>query len=257
MVYTIQRPHKRLFLALLCLSLLCMALISYTIWKISFLGLMQIHQYLPLFLGFFFATIFLFSGLGILGMVASIIGLPPLNIFQKQTYKTINFLFPAALMLGKIFGINRRKIERSFIEVSNQIIHQRRIKVPADRLLVVTPHCLQLATCPHKITRDPNNCQCCGGCSVGDLVTLSKKIGFHFFVVTGGTLARQTVKQIRPLAVLAIACERDLTSGIQDVYPLPAVGVLNIRPNGPCYNTKVDITEVEKEIRRFLLEKDD
>jgi len=88
-------------------------------------------------------------------------------------------------------------------------------------------------------------------------VTLSKKIGFHFFVVTGGTLARQTVKQIRPLAVLAIACERDLTSGIQDVYPLPAVGVLNIRPNGPCYNTKVDITEVEKEIRRFLLEKDD
>ena len=64
MVYTIQRPHKRLFLALLCLSLLCMALISYTIWKISFLGLMQIHQYLPLFLGFFFATIFLFGWAG-------------------------------------------------------------------------------------------------------------------------------------------------------------------------------------------------
>ncbi len=71
-------------------------------------------------------------------------------------------------------------------------------------------------------------------------------------MVTGGTLARQTVKNIRPKAVLAIACERDLTSGIQDVYPLPAVGVMNIRPHGPCYNTRVDMTLVRQEIENML-----
>ena len=81
-------------------------------------------------------------------------------------------------------------------------------------------------------------------------------MGFHFFVVTGGTLARQTVKTIRPKAVLAIACERDLTSGIQDVYPLPAVGVLNIRPNGPCYNTHVDIQQVRREIEAILIDEE-
>jgi hypothetical protein len=251
------QPRKRVFIALLCLSLFCMAVLSYAVWEITYLGLMEISQYLPLVLGFVFAGAFLLVSLGIISMVAAIWGLPPLHIFQRQTYAVINFLFPIAVMLGKAFGYNRRYIERSFIAVSNQIIHQRHLRVPADRLLVVTPHCLQLATCPHKITRDPKNCQRCGACNIGALVDLSEKIGFHFFVVTGGTLARQTVKSIRPQAVLAIACERDLTSGIQDVYPLPAVGVLNIRPNGPCFNTKVDMELVEKEIRSFLIEKDD
>jgi hypothetical protein len=64
------------------------------------------------------------------------------------------------------------------------------------------------------------------------------------------------VKKIRPKAVLAIACERDLTSGIQDVYPLPAVGVMNIRPNGPCYNTHVDINMVRSEIESMLIKEE-
>ena len=207
--------------------------------------------------GLLFAGIVFFTGFGIFSMVGAILGVPFFNVFQRHTYALINLLFPVVIMFGRVFGFNRRRIERSFIEVSNQIIHHRHIKVPADRLLVVTPHCLQLATCPHKITRDPHNCKHCGGCDVGALVDLADEMGFHFFIVTGGTLARQTVKKIRPKAVLAIACERDLTSGIQDVYPLPAVGVLNIRPNGPCFNTHVDIEAVRKEIEKFLIDKKD
>jgi len=84
------------------------------------------------------------------------------------------------------------------------------------------------------------------------LVTLAEEIGFRFFVVTGGTLARQKVMEIRPQAVVAVACERDLASGIQDVYPIPSVGVLNIRPNGPCFNTKVDIEEFKRAIAEII-----
>ena len=73
------------------------------------------------------------------------------------------------------------------------------------------------------------------------LIDMANRMGFHFRVATGGTLARKIAKELRPKMLLAIACERDLTSGIQDVYPLPAAGVLNIRPNGPCYNTTVDL----------------
>jgi hypothetical protein len=77
-------------------------------------------------------------------------------------------------------------------------------------------------------------------------------MGFHFFVVTGGTLARQKVREIRPQAVVAVACERDLASGIQDVYPIPTLGVMNIRPNGPCFNTKVDIEEFKRAILEII-----
>ena len=252
-VLEFERPRKRLFLALLALSLCVVAGVVYAVWRVSYLGLLEISRYLPLLLGGLFAAVFLFTGLGIVGIVGAILGVPYLSVFQRKTYALINLLFPIAIMLGKIFGVNRRKIERSFIAVSNQIIRQQHLKVPADRLLVVTPHCLQLASCPHKITRDPmGNCQRCGGGDIGALMALAEEWGFHFFVVTGGTLARQTVKKIRPQAVLAIACERDLTSGIQDVYPLPAVGVLNIRPNGPCYNTHVDMAAVRREIEAIL-----
>lgn len=65
-------------------------------------------------------------------------------------------------------------------------------------------------------------------------------------------MARQMVKQARPKAIVAVACERDLTSGIQDVFPLPVLGVLNERPFGPCFNTRVDIDKLEEAILVFL-----
>ena len=49
-----------------------------------------------------------------------------------------------------------------------------------------------------------------------------------------------------------MACERDLSSGIQDTYPIPVYGVLNERPHGPCLDTLVNLNNLEAAIRRFL-----
>ena len=249
---TALRPKKRIFLGLLLATEFLIALALYGIWKISYLGLENIFEYLPAIVGAFLIFISTFSFGAIFNMIFAIKGLPTLNLFHRYSFAIIKFLFPFAVRIGKIFGIKRRQIEASFIAVSNLIFMKSKIKVPANKLLVITPHCLQLASCPHKITRDPNNCKRCGGCNIGDLMKLSEELGFIFFVATGGTLARQIVKKNRPQAVLAIACERDLMSGIQDVYPLPAVGVLNIRPNGPCYNTRVDMEEFKKVLQQII-----
>ena len=203
-------------------------------------------------LGALIITVSIFSVGIVFNMVLAMEGLPFLPLLRKYSYALIRLLFPISVRIGKIFGISRRQLEGSFIAVSNLIFIKCGLKVKADRLLVLVPHCLQLATCPHKITRDPNNCKRCGGCNIGDLMKLSDEMGFHFLVATGGTLARQFVEKTRPKAVLAIACERDLMSGIQDVYPLPAVGVLNIRPNGPCYNTRVNIDDVRRMLDKII-----
>ena len=249
---SIARPKKRLFLGLLLATEFLIALMLYGIWKISYLGLENIFEYLPAIVGAFLIFISTFSFGAICNMVLAVKGLPTLKLFHRYSFAIIKFLFPLAVRIGKIFGIKRRQLEGSFIAVSNLIFMKSKIKVPAKKLLVLVPHCLQLANCPHKITRDPNNCKRCGGCNIGDLMKLSDELGFVFFVATGGTLARQVVIKNRPQAVLAIACERDLMSGIQDVYPLPAVGVLNIRPNGPCYSTRVDIDEVKKTLAQII-----
>lgn len=249
---SMARPKKRLFIGLLLATEFLIALMLYGIWKISYLGLEKIFEYLPAIVGAFLIFISTFSFGALCNMVFAVKGLPTLKLFHRYSFAIIKFLFPLAVRIGKIFGINRRQLEGSFIAVSNLIFMKSKIKVPANKLLVLVPHCLQLAQCPHKITRDPNNCKRCGGCNIGDLMKLSKELGFIFFVATGGTLARQVVVKNRPQAVLAIACERDLMSGIQDVYPLPAVGVLNIRPNGPCYNTRVDIEEVKRTLQQII-----
>lgn len=250
------RPKKRLFLGLMLASEFFVLLALYGFWRISYLGLENIFEYLPALVGAFLIFVAGFCLGAVCNMVFAIKGLPTLKLFHRYSVALIKWLFPLAVNIGHLFGIRRRQIEASFIAVSNFIFFRSGIKVPANKLLVLSPHCLQLSSCPHKITRDPHNCKRCGRCNVGDLMKLSDELGFTFFVATGGTLARQVVKKIRPQAVLAIACERDLMSGIQDVYPLPAVGVLNLRPNGPCNNTRVDMDEVRRVLKTIVKDDD-
>jgi hypothetical protein len=73
----------------------------------------------------------------------------------------------------------------------------------------------------------------------------------RLFVATGGTIARRIVKEARPEAIIAVACERDLSSGLVDTYPLPVIGILNERPFGPCINTRVDLRKVQEAITFF------
>ena len=232
------RPKKRLFLALILISLLLTVFSTLGLWMVSIPGL-------PIILGVLICTVAVVAIGGIAGIVLAIMGVHTPRFFLGQAWSVINLLFPMAIRIGKVLDIEKETVERSFIEVSNHLVRQKMIRVKPERLLILTPHCIQKDTCPHKITRNVNNCKRCGQCQVDALLRLTEKYGVHLAIVTGGTLARNVLKSLRPQAVLAIACERDLTSGIQDTFPLPVVGVLNQRPFGPCFNTSVDMEQVE------------
>ena len=221
---SVFKPKKRIFMALTSISAVLGALMFYVVWKVTFPGLYEISRFLPIVFGFFGVLIVLAMLSGVLGIVMALLGIPVLKILYFWAWKAINILFPFAVVLGRLFNIPRDRIEQSFIEVSNNLVLQHKVKVPANRIMILTPHCIQLA----------------------------HKYGCHFAVATGGTLARQMVKQARPKAIVAVACERDLTSGIQDVFPLPVLGVLNERPFGPCFNTRVDINKLEAAILAFM-----
>ncbi|HBG0081579.1 TPA: DUF116 domain-containing protein, partial [Clostridioides difficile] len=118
---------------------------------------------------------------------------------------------------------------------------------PED-IIILIPHCIQENSCKLKVTNDIDNCKECGRCNIGELIKLKEKTNVKIFVATGGTLARKIIMDNKPKAVVAVACERDLTSGIQDIKKIPVLGVFNKRPNGPCVNTNVDIMDIEKAI---------
>ena len=158
-----KAPHKsnkkRLFISLMGGSFAVVALAFLIMWKVAYPGLWEINEYLPLCFGLVLGVVAGLLALGNFSMLAGVLGWPVPKCFSRQTYALMNMLFYVAVGAGKLLGIDRRRIEGSFVAVSNQIVKHRHLKVPPDRLLVVTPHCLQLADCPHKITRDPHNCK--------------------------------------------------------------------------------------------------
>lgn len=124
-------------------------------------------------------------------------------------------------------------------------------KKKVNNLLVLLPHCIQLEDCELKITKDILICKKCGRCDIGDLAKIAERYNLTMSVATGGTIARRIIKEKQPDAILAVACERNLLSGVLDTYPLPVLGVFNSRPNGPCINTMVDVNLVEEIIKKI------
>jgi hypothetical protein len=174
---------------------------------------------------------------------------------HKKRSITVKILFPIAATMSQMLGVNRNILRTSFVKVNNALTKAQKDRIRGQRILVLLPHCLQIDICNRKLTTDVNNCMRCGKCPVGGLITMGEKMGLDVEVVNGGTLARKKVAMLKPDGIVAVACERDLTLGIQDVYPIPVYGVINDRPNGPCYNTCVDMKLVEEGIAFFKKDK--
>jgi len=170
---------------------------------------------------------------------------------HKSRLLTIKILFPVAVILSQLVGVNRNVLRTSFVKVNNALTKAQKKYIKGERIMILLPHCLQIDICSRKLTTDVNNCVRCGRCPVGALLTMGDNLGLKLDVANGGTLARKKVASFRPDGIVAVACERDLTSGILDTYPIPVYGVLNDRPNGPCVNTCVDLKLVEEGIAFF------
>lgn len=217
--------------------------------------LLSMNEWLNIRLDFLifgvFILFYLILGSGLFLLTAtSLTGIDLLYPHNRKSV-TVTLLFPIAITLSQIFGINRNKLRTSYIKVNNALTKAQRKRINGGRILILLPHCLQIDVCNRKITTNIHTCKQCGNCPVGSLLELEKKYNLTFEVVNGGTLARRKVKSFRPTGIVAVACERDLTFGIQEVYPIPVYGVINDRPNGPCFNTCVDMGIVEEAIQFF------
>jgi uncharacterized protein len=247
------RPQKRIFLGLLVLTCCLFTLLLTILWVVPYVGLANINPHLPVVLGVLFGILLLLV-LSVVVMLALTVLLGRDLFFSRKIRGlVIKLLLPMMSGVGKLAGVSKEKVRRSFIEINNQLVLAQQPRTTADKLLLLMPHCLQFHECQFRITGSTVHCKRCGKCPITGLVGLSEKYGVGLAVATGGTLARRIVVERKPRLIIAVACERDLSSGIQDSYPLPVFGVLNQRPNGPCYDTLVDLEKVEEALTTFLL----
>jgi len=248
-----EQPRKRLFIGLLAIAGAVVLVTAFLLWWVPSVGLASIHPALPVIAGIVVAllTLFIVGGLGML--VLTLLTGRDLFLSERLRKLVIRYLFPGIIAFGRLLGIDRDTLQQSFIALNNQLVRARKLRVPAEKALILLPHCIQLFDCDLKITGDVARCVRCGRCDIGDLAAVAQRRGVAIAVATGGTLARKIIVDRRPKFILAVACERDLTSGIRDSYPLPVIGVLNHRPNGPCFNTRIMLDEVERVLDEHIL----
>ncbi|HBR17716.1 MAG TPA: hypothetical protein DD725_08940 [Deltaproteobacteria bacterium] len=246
------RSAKGIFLGLLSFCAFIILIAGFFFWYIPSVGLVNIHPALPIIFGIGLTVISVAILTGAICLSLAIIKGRDIFFSYKFRGILIKFFLPLMMMIGGILKIPRIKIEQSFIEINNQLVKGMGRRVKPERLLILMPHCIQYIDCKIKVTQNVRNCVGCGKCEIGELVGLSDEFGIDLFISTGGTIARRKVYEKRPNAIVAVACERDLTSGIQDAYPLPVIAVVNKRPQGYCIGTGVDISDVRNAIRDFL-----
>lgn len=165
---------------------------------------------------------------------------------EKILYKIVFLKFFFMEYLLNSDTRDNRRAEK-ILKFNNDLVRKKIKKIELKKISILLPHCIQNENCKIKITSEIENCKKCGQCNIGEILKLKeeyKNIGVK--VATGGTLARLYLKKEKPNLVIAVACKRDLLSGIKECFPIPVYGILNEIVDSPCINTKVSVKNIKK-----------
>jgi hypothetical protein len=135
---------------------------------------------------------------------------------------------------ARAFG-RRDWVEHAAIDVYNALAERRRRRVGKGELLVLIPRCLSKE-------------------ALDGVLTIAGRYEVPVFVATRGQLARRVIRERRPRAVVAVACERDMTTGLRDVAgKLPVLGLTMRLPNGPCRDAMLDLDLMERWVKSWVV----
>jgi hypothetical protein len=132
------------------------------------------------------------------------------------------------------FG-RRDWVENAAVKIYNALALLRGRKVGKGELLLLIPRCLSKET-------------------LDGVLGVAGRYGVPVFVATRGQLARRVIRERRPRAVVAVACERDMVSGLHDVAgKVPVLGLTMTLPSGPCKDALLDLGKLEDWVRAYVV----
>lgn len=138
-------------------------------------------------------------------------------------------------LIARAFG-KRDWVEHAAIDVYNTLAERRGRTVGKGELLVLIPRCLSKQ-------------------ALDGVLEIAGRYEVPVFVATRGQLARRVIRERRPRAVVAVACERDMMTGLRDVAgKLPVLGLTMQLPNGPCRDAAIDLGQMERWVQGLVAE---
>lgn len=138
-----------------------------------------------------------------------------------------------ASLVARLFG-RRDWVEHAAIDIYNTLAVRRGRKIGKGELLVLIPRCLSKQ-------------------ALDGVLEIAGRYEVPVFVATRGQLARRVIRERRPRAVVAVACERDMMTGLRDVAgKLPVLGLTMQLPNGPCRDAVLDLPQMEAWVKELV-----
>jgi len=132
------------------------------------------------------------------------------------------------------FG-QRDWMENAAVKVYDSFARARGRKVGTGELLLLIPRCLSKT-------------------ALDGVLEIAGRYQVPVFVATRGQLARRVIRERHPRAVVAVACERDMVTGLHDVAGrVPVLGLTMTLPAGPCKDAGVDLARLEEWVRAYVI----
>ncbi|HYT05966.1 MAG TPA: DUF116 domain-containing protein [Gemmatimonadales bacterium] len=180
-------------------------------------------------LGVAAATAWLWFGVLLLSFYGPVLPLPE-GWLERGPYL---HLMNLTSHVARAFG-NRDWVEHAAIDVYNALAERRQRRVGKGELLVLIPRCL---------SRE----------ALDGVLGIAGRYEVPVFVATRGQLARRVIRERRPRAIVAVACERDMMTGLRDVAgKLPVLGLTMRLPNGPCRDAMLDLETMERWVKTWV-----
>lgn len=153
----------------------------------------------------------------------------PFSRLRRHMCRITVWLYP----LVERFGISRDRLGASAITLSNALTLNEGVKKHSKRILVLAPRCLANY---HK----------------REIREMADERGLEIHIAPTGRSAREKVIEVRPTAIIAIACQRDLVSGVRDIHEKIAVLSIELKmPAGPCKDTFIALGDLQRAFDSF------
>jgi len=190
------------------------------------------HQQIQIFFWLYIGIIILIFLSHTLFML-TIIFKKPFAFYLKDKQFADSVIIKLTLFIGHKIGIPSDKLLNSMLQVGNILTKVLYSSIDKNELLVLVPRCLS------KGIRQ-------------ELIQITNERGIAYRIAAGGSEARDILKEYKPKGIIAVACERDLYSGVSDVPPqIPVIAIANSRPEGPCINTTINLEELSDALDFF------
>ena len=119
-------------------------------------------------------------------------------------------------------------------------------KIPYSERLVFVPHCLRATgTCQAEEKAAEYICYKCRACKIAEIVEKAEQLGYlGVKILKGGSAVSTALKNIKPKAVLGVACSFEGALGTLECERAGAVTQFVALQRDGCADTDVDLSEV-------------